>query len=88
MTRTQISLDDRQYRFLKSEAARRDTSLSAVLRELVEQRMLEADAGGPSIMALSGLFHAGDLAGADHDRVLVADLERRKVGRPAPRSGE
>ena len=44
MTRTQISLEDEQYRFLKREAARRELSLSSVLREF--DRRADARSGG------------------------------------------
>lgn len=39
MTRTQITLEEDEYLFLKSEAADRGTSLSSVVRELVRGRM-------------------------------------------------
>ncbi len=65
MTRTQISLEDEQYRFLKREAARRKLSLSSVLRELIDVRMREMVAAGTSIMSMKGIFSDGRPTGPD-----------------------
>ncbi len=53
MTRTQITLEEDEYLFLKSEAAERGTSLSSVVREMVRGRM------GPP----RGPLHVWELAG-------------------------
>lgn len=81
MTRTQISLEEGQYRFLKREAARRESSLSSVVRELVEELMRGADADGPSIMSIQGVFSDGRVTGRDHDRILHEALAERKTGK-------
>ena len=39
MTRTQITLEEDEHLFLKSQAAQRGTSLSSVVRGLVRERM-------------------------------------------------
>lgn len=79
MTRTQISLEDEQYRFLKREAARRELSLSSVLRELIDVRMLEIAADSTSIMSMKGIFSDGRPTGQEHDLVLHEALAKRKT---------
>lgn len=83
MTRTQISLEEGQYRFLKREAARRESSLSSVVRELVEGLMRRAEEGGPSIMSIRGVVSDGRVTGRDHDRILCEVLAERKTGKAA-----
>jgi hypothetical protein len=78
MTRTQISLDESQYRYLRAEAARRSTSISALIREMVDKRMDEGGALG-GLEAICGMFSDGSVSGADHDRLLYEDLVRRKL---------
>jgi len=70
MTRTQISLEEKHYLFIKTEAARRSTSLSAVIRELIESRMGERILEGPRLEDMMGFFSSGGLEGIDHDHHL------------------
>jgi len=79
MTRTQISLAEDQYRYLKNEAAGRGMSLSAVLREMIEGRMRKQHDEAPSITSIYGMFSDGAISGADHDRILGDDLAARKL---------
>jgi hypothetical protein len=79
MTRTQISLEERQHRFLRSEAARRAISVSALVRELIDREMILHRAGGPDILSVAGMFSDGTGAGENHDRILQDDLFRRKT---------
>lgn len=79
MTRTQISLAEDQYRYLKKEAAGRGMSLSAVLREMVVARMREQRDMAPSITSIYGMFSDGTISGADHDRILSEGLAIRKL---------
>lgn len=79
MTRTQISLEEEQYRFLKREAARRELSLSSVLRELIDVRMREMVADATSIMSMKGIFSDGRPTGQEHDLVLHEALAQRKT---------
>ncbi len=81
MTRTQISLEEGQYRFLKREAARRESSLSSIVRELVEELMRGAEEDGPSILSIRGVFSDGRVSGQDHDRILYEALAERKSGK-------
>ena len=71
MTRTQISLDEGQYRFAKRQAAERGISLSSYLRALIEERM-EAEATRKyDIMDLAGLFEDGGVTQEDVDLILA-----------------
>lgn len=70
MTRTQISLDETQHRYLKSAAAERQVSVSALLRGLVDREMNRCYENGPHVWELAGLIDDGLLSGRDHDRIL------------------
>lgn len=70
MTRTQISLEDKQYLYLKREAAAGGTSLSAVIRGLIDSRMCAQSAEGPRLEDITGFFSSGGLEGVDHDHYL------------------
>lgn len=70
MTRTQISLEERQYLFVKNEAAVRGTSLSGVIRELIEGRMRARDSESPRLDDIVGFFSGGGGEGIDHDHYL------------------
>jgi hypothetical protein len=70
MTRTQISLEDIQYLYLKTQAAARGSSLSAVIRDLIDSDMGAQRAEGPRLEEMAGLFSGGDLEGVDHDHYL------------------
>lgn len=80
MTRTQISLEERQYAFLKARASEDRSSLSAVLREMIDRMIAEAATNAPSLMTLAGAWEGGGASGADHDRPLADQLGRRKAG--------
>jgi hypothetical protein len=70
MTRTQISLEDKQYLYIKRVAVARATSLSAVIRELIESHMAAQSAEGPRLEDMTGFFSGGGLEGVDHDHYL------------------
>lgn len=70
MTRTQISLEHKQYRYVKNEAAARGTSLSAVIRDLIETHMGAQSLEGPRLEDMTGFFSGGGLEGVDHDHYL------------------
>jgi hypothetical protein len=82
MTRTQITLEEDEYLFLKTEAAQRGGSLSSVVRELVRERM-DAQAGAPlHVWELAGLLadcEYDGTSGADHDR-LLAEIREEEIG--------
>ncbi len=72
--RTQLYLDEAQYRFLKETAARYDTSIAAVVRDLIDKEMGDVD----SVSDDDPLFQIGrDAAGTGrtdgsvaHDRYI------------------
>ncbi|MDF1556544.1 MAG: hypothetical protein P1P84_26035 [Deferrisomatales bacterium] len=64
---------------MKREAARRELSLSSVLRKLIDARMREMVADSTSIMSMKGIFSDGRPTGQEHDLVLYEDLARRKT---------
>jgi hypothetical protein len=70
MTRTQISLEDKQYLHVKRQASARGSSLSAVIRELIETHMGAQGAEGPRLEDMTGFFSGGGLEGVDHDHYL------------------
>lgn len=88
MTRTQLSLQEDEYRFLKKEAARRGASLSAVMRGLVRDSMQQAAEGAPHIWDVAGLIGSSDFSGRDHDAILCGPPQNTVPGaeRASPRS--
>jgi hypothetical protein len=73
MTRTQVTLQEDEYRFLKTQAAENGASLSSVVRGLVRERMREAAAGAPHVWEVAGIVAESDFTGRDHDAVLYGD---------------
>lgn len=70
MTRTQVTLEEQEYRFLKAQAAQSGSSLSSVVRGLVRERMGDVAAGSPHVWEMAGLIGESDFTGKDHDAVL------------------
>ena len=70
MTRTQVSLEEDEYRFLKAQATQSGSSLSSVVRGLVRERMEEVGAKAPHVWEIAGLIAESDFAGKDHDAIL------------------
>lgn len=70
MTRTKISLDENQHLYVKTEAAAHGTSLSAVIRELIDRQMAARGADGSRLDEMVGFFSSGCLEGVDHDHYL------------------
>lgn len=81
MTRTQISLNEDEHRYLKLEAARKGVSLSALLRKLVRERMDMKGAGATMVADIVGLLADPDVDGRDHDAILYG------AGHPPDRLG-
>ena len=85
MTRTQITLEEDEYLFLKSQAAQRGASLSSMVRELVRARMSAAPGVPAHIWELADLVPASDcemdFSGRDHDKV-IADALAAEFGLP------
>jgi hypothetical protein len=72
MHRTQIMLDEPQYRFLLDEARRGGSSIAAVIRRLVAEHMAQR---GPQeedpLERIIGIAASGGgVAEADHDRIV------------------
>jgi hypothetical protein len=70
MTRTQVTLEESEYRFLKARAAESGSSLSSIVRDLVRERMHQAAAGAPHVWDVAGLIGESDFTGKDHDVIL------------------
>jgi hypothetical protein len=70
MTRTQVTLEEEEYRFLKARAVQSGSSLSSVVRGLVRAGMQHAASGSPHIWEVAGLVRESDFTGSDHDAVL------------------
>lgn len=73
MLRTQISLTEEQHSRLRNLAAQKQTSMSALIREMVDQRLAHLSTGDPGERArlAIGAFRsgAGDIA-RNHDDYL------------------
>jgi hypothetical protein len=80
MTRTQISLDETQYRYLKSAAAEQGVSISALLRGLVDREMNRRAENGPHVWELAGLIDDRLASGRDHDRILYGGSDGSPPG--------
>ena len=78
MTRTQVTLQEEEYRFLKARAAESGSSLSSVVRGLVRERMQRAASDAPHVWDVAGLVTGSDFSGKDHDAVLYG----RRPGEP------
>lgn len=74
MTRTQVSLEEEEYRFLRAQAAASGASLSSVVRSLVRQRMERAAADSPHVWEVAGLIGESGFSGKDHDAVLYGGV--------------
>jgi hypothetical protein len=70
MTRTQVTLEETEYRFLKARAAETGCSLSSIVRGLVREEMALTAAGAPHVWDVAGLVETSDFTGRDHDAVL------------------
>jgi len=81
MKRTQISLAQREYEFVRHEAKRRAMSMAAVVRELVQERMA-ADRRVPAdhpFRDIIGLGHGdGSPVSEKHDEYLYGLPARRR----------
>lgn len=94
--RTQLYLDEVQYRFLKESAAKYDTSIAAVVRDLIDREMGDAY----SVSDDDPLFQIGrDAAGTGrtdgseaHDRYIYTQqqqsAQRRDRATAEDRGGE
>jgi hypothetical protein len=85
MIRTQITLKEDEYVFLKAEAADKNQSLSSVVRDLVRAEMLNDHRPVLHIWELAGLLPPSgapgeiDYSGRDHDKV-IADAIAAEMG--------
>lgn len=70
MVRTQVTLDEAEYRFLKTEAAMREVNLSSLVRALFREDMLRATEEVPHVWDVTGLVETSDVSGKDHDEVI------------------
>ena len=72
MHRTQIQLEERQFRYLKAKARRNGKSISALLRELVDHHIHEqAESGNDPLMEIVGMVEGPAGATArNHDAYL------------------
>jgi len=85
MHRSQIMLQETQYRFLVDEARRTGRSISAILRELIDRRMqsqrqssLERD----PLWDMVGIARGGPgKVSEDHDRYLADERLKRQASR-------
>ena len=72
MTRTTITLPDDMARLLRSEAQRRQTNVSAVIREAVAQ-VFGGSPSQPKRIPWAGIFHDPGTSAADLDGVLESE---------------
>ena len=82
MHRTQISLEEHQYKALLTESRRQGVSLSAVLGGLVEKHLTINRYGADSIGKLAGIAKGtGESIGRDHNRLLYRKVAKRRAMR-------
>ena len=75
MTRTQITLEEDEYLFLKSRAAETGDSLSAVVRHLVRARMSAEQSEPPlHIWELAGILGDCEYTDEDHETLIYKSL--------------
>lgn len=72
MYRTQVLLERRQYEVLKRMAREEGRSLSALLRQILDDHLFHPEGQGerPALHELAGLGYDPQLAGRDHDQAL------------------
>jgi len=70
MTRTQLMLNEDEYRFLKARAMESGGSLSSVVRRMVRAQMDGAAQASPHVWDVAGLVTESLFSGKDHDDVL------------------
>ena len=69
--RTQILLEENQYRFLKNSAAREGISLSEAFRRILERHIARAsDTVKEDLKKIKGIAEDPETAGTEHDRFL------------------
>lgn len=89
--RTQLYLDEAQYRFLKESAAKYKTSIAGVVRVLIDKEM----GGSGSIDEDDPLFRISQTAvrtgrtdgSVSHDRYIYRQQGSQPRGRQTPREG-
>jgi hypothetical protein len=74
MTRTQITLEEDEYLFLKSQAAETGTSLSSVVRRLIRDKMGEVPQQRLHVWELAGILEDCKYTNEDHDTMLYKIL--------------
>jgi len=86
MTRTQVTLEEDEYLFLKAQAAEAGASLSSVVRGLVRARMNQAPDTVPHIWDLAGIITDCEYVDEDHDTLIYGWLASKlgdEQARPA-----
>ena len=80
MHRTQISLEEKQYRDLQQYAKLRNRSISAIIRELLDSHIPAANTRKPDnqpLQALKGIVSGnGKTTGKDHNDFLYGHEKR------------
>ncbi len=66
MHRTQITLEDKHYEFLKEISTKEKKSMSRILREIIELYSEKKDIF--SITSIAGIGEDPEVDGSDHDR--------------------
>jgi hypothetical protein len=74
MTRTQITLEEDEYMFLKAEAAETGSSMSSVVRGLLRARMSLIPQAPLHVWELAGILDDCEYSGKDHDTMLYEIL--------------
>ena len=77
MHRTQISLEQEQYRLLGTEARRKGVSISALIRNLVEEHFRgRKEPGADPLESVKGIGSGtGEAVGREHNRYLYGSVD-------------
>jgi hypothetical protein len=70
MTRTQVTLEESEYRFLKARAAESGSSFSSIVRSLIRERMQQAAADAPHVWDVAGVISESAFSGEHHDAII------------------
>lgn len=77
MHRTQIILEDWQYRILRARAEQEGRSISSLVRELLDRTLVQAPQGKLRIEQIEGIGEDSSSRGRDHDRFLYGVKDKK-----------
>ncbi|MGE5483886.1 MAG: hypothetical protein ACM3X4_02575 [Ignavibacteriales bacterium] len=90
--RTQLYLDEAQYRFLRETAARHETSIAGVVRDLIDREMgsvESVDKNDPLFRATQDAIRTGRTDGSvAHDHYIYREPQRNSTQRASEKGSD